>query len=1103
VPGVLACYTIGFNPQLSMATSGTSTAVTLNGKTLLIPGPRYDAAIARAGLPPGFANRYWCPVGPEPGKATVLIQQADWNDIQQATTYALTFAQTKEGGRNTTVPIRKLRVSRPPVRLFLGGEGDKFAAYAVELADVRQVMRMSVANAQYNVRQPAPHTNTYNDVLNFYTGSLNGGGLWTWQAMLSDLWDVIPGGIYAAPTLPYSPTSQPEGWRLVGVNAWDALHVVLRKLGCTTAYDPIADTFSCIRLGSPQALPEKLGLPVFDAEPFDKNHHAPETGRVFFFKWYRSYGTEHDTLRDPQWSVTPITSQDVATGIDGAPEGSVVALWDDMPYVLDKNNDPENTSDLSARAAQIVANYALDFTTPRVRKVYGELLDSIKPGSQVRAVQWSYREDQGTLTQYVSHPGLPVSPIGGMGDTSWAEPSGPSPAMEAISPPDFSRHTFANYPRLENIVEVYSDASTTGCILPQSGYFPGRIKRLVADAVETEETVWLYAFPEKGCETTDSYTGSGSFTALPAVAHLRAGSHYVGRLCGVATVSGVTHPVYLITVADELADLVIFQLTADRAYANDTTAAKIVRWDGAAYSAVSPAIPITVVGPVAKWVGKIGYRGWAKKAKDRVPASMSDPPIYEIVVMEGPARWIVANLTSDASLVGGDHYEATIDPGAGTTIQWGWALNGKPQPGSSLTIYDYLNVLKNAKSGYVVRALYDERQDIYYADVVETLYSFVRFTLTSALAGSGTATLDDGYSINTWDVKSPGSLTVSDPAGIFSRALSGAKGYARYDWNDDAYYVINCQTKAGWIYFTLTSALSSSSAPSTTLRYGGNEGTDIQDPGNVTVYDDDGIFTGATSGAKGIATYDWANDKYRIVGMASDAKPKWYRASANWHHNTSGGGFVPYVLCKLVTAAPGYNSSTTTGSDVRVYLPRTGYDGDPNVISGQNILAALDDFGDLICVSDYMDEKVGTVKPNLWSTARQGWGVMDGSANSSMNGGSGFDASSRFLRSRPGYGSPVGATDADYGGDSDDASSPNPFAHNHKWASDGLQGYKGSGATPVSGDPATEFWAFNSVDSFGSDGDSEAGEGVDLYTADAEPYFLAVVLMERLDNSSG
>jgi hypothetical protein len=113
----------------------------------------------------------------------------------------------------------------------------------------------------------------------------------------------------------------------------------------------------------------------------------------------------------------------------------------------------------------------------------------------------------------------------------------------------------------------------------------------------------------------------------------------------------------------------------------------------------------------------------------------------------------------------------------------------------------------------------------------------------------------------------------------------------------------------------------------------------------------------------------------------------WYRSQEAWRTN----GTDPRIKCRRVTGTPGRTSSSTDASDVWIYLPRVR-SGDPNVIGGVNLLAAQDSDSNWTCLSDYMDDKIGTVK--MWVKTKaeipSGWKLMDGIENVVPNGGTGI-----------------------------------------------------------------------------------------------------------------
>ena len=143
--------------------------------------------------------------------------------------------------------------------------------------------------------------------------------------------------------------------------------------------------------------------------------------------------------------------------------------------------------------------------------------------------------------------------------------------------------------------------------------------------------------------------------------------------------------------------------------------------------------------------------------------------------------------------------------------------------------------------------------------VSATSVSLWRFTLNANMTANQAAA--DKLQMDGTDTGDD--ITVKDPDGAFSRALNGAKGICAQV--GDSYYVLECQSKAGWIRFSLNADLAGGSALATKTDFGGSQ-QDVQDPGTtVTVHDGAGLFKRAKASCLGLATYDAVDDEYVVV----------------------------------------------------------------------------------------------------------------------------------------------------------------------------------------------------------------------------------------------
>jgi hypothetical protein len=130
----------------------------------------------------------------------------------------------------------------------------------------------------------------------------------------------------------------------------------------------------------------------------------------------------------------------------------------------------------------------------------------------------------------------------------------------------------------------------------------------------------------------------------------------------------------------------------------------------------------------------------------------------------------------------------------------------------------------------------------------------------------------------------------------------------------------------------------------------------------------------------GIAWHNPHSNRYELVTLQRRPdEVRWAVATAKW---TNQPGNDSYVVChKAIDRAgtPLLEGDPPDFVEVIVYLPRPR-DGfaDPNVRDGDTIGYQIDEDGDAICVTDYLDDPIGTVK--MWSGAeedvRGGWRIL-------------------------------------------------------------------------------------------------------------------------------
>lgn len=505
--------------------------ITIAGKDVLDPGVLHEG-ISRAGFPTdywGKANSITCPVGSEPGSAWLLVPADTMDDLDGDELHDITWSH--EDGETTWhkwVVVRAWRI---------GQDGRGRTPYLVELQDKRRLLKMSALDASYNVRMPAPKARVpANPGSEYYSDTLNGGSLWTWQGVLGDMWSKLPAAIAGtAPTIPYTPAGRPEELRYFGYSAWSAIGELLAAIGCAVAYDPIADSFSVVRLGETQAgLAEAIDGAshrlLYDYEPLSGYEKAdwPEKIRVYFPKRVKFDGQERDTIDSGNWEIQPYYWEDVATGAAGAEPGTIMRIWDSARALYDSTGTIINSADLATRANDIATSVKKMLGTfgGRLRKHFAGIVSTALPGSQVREVVWrDYGDGVGLITEVKQFPMLDLA-IG----TDWSVIR-----SENFARPDLARFSYPNWPHVSQIVQVKYDALPIGSLVwpHANGLFPGNVRTYDGTTLQKLEPCWVRII-----NLTNANALDGQY-------QVKNGDCFHGRLSGVDDVSGDYRPVYL------------------------------------------------------------------------------------------------------------------------------------------------------------------------------------------------------------------------------------------------------------------------------------------------------------------------------------------------------------------------------------------------------------------------------------------------------------------------------------------------------------------------------------------------------------------------------
>ena len=351
----------------------------------------------------GRANSFSIEIGKEPGVAWLLVTRATHASID-ATRNSTHTMQWFDGG--TTTNFTNLVLTNATCQ---GIDGDAKAPYLLELRDVRQrLLNAGGVTKRYNESDAMPK-GTYSalgDTLRRYrTSTLNGGAIWTWQAMFADLWGFLPTAAGAVPTLPYVLPHSPEAWRFQGESAWDAIHMVLAALQSAIVCNPLTGVLSVVALGTTQAglaaaqaaLTNRRLLDWIPSQNLAKSR-KPETVRVLFRGRKRTANTVEQL--DQAWEEW--RKVDTATAIDGAESGRIVAVRSDLFAEVDETDAVLNSAALATTAASLTTRITdrVTITGEHLRAEYPGIVTTIGLGEQIHRLTWrDYGDDDGTRTE--------------------------------------------------------------------------------------------------------------------------------------------------------------------------------------------------------------------------------------------------------------------------------------------------------------------------------------------------------------------------------------------------------------------------------------------------------------------------------------------------------------------------------------------------------------------------------------------------------------------------------------------------------------------------------------------------------------------------------
>lgn len=350
----------------------------------------------------GRANSFVCPLGFEPGRGTLLMLRQDITSLGLARVNDLVFHQHQQ-----RITIKNLLILHA-YAVLPGMRDDPKTLHWVEVVDQRYLARQTVIDKAYNLRSTTASAT-------YFSATLNSGSPWTWAEMIGDVWAVVGTALVGTfPGLPFVPHGTPEEFDFYGGNAWQALEIVLHRIGCTVKYNPLEYTYAIVQISADDPA-TTTALDKHDAErrwdDYPYEGRIPSTCRVQF----RKRRAIPNTTGASEWYISD-QSDTVAAGAGGpvstSDNGASVIVYDDLIAQVDSAGSVTNTSVLTARAQERAADFFRQIRTGRLHRRFTGLPDEpgLLPAAQIKVTVWTEGEAEQGLTTLVSRfPGLPIN----------------------------------------------------------------------------------------------------------------------------------------------------------------------------------------------------------------------------------------------------------------------------------------------------------------------------------------------------------------------------------------------------------------------------------------------------------------------------------------------------------------------------------------------------------------------------------------------------------------------------------------------------------------------------------------------------------------------
>lgn len=384
----------------------------IDGLNVISPRAMADAAAAQ-GFPAdfwGLANSVHVPIGFDPGTAYLLVPRSTMLALDADGLHTLSWSYSR-GSAPKVTEWHRWTICDARIQ---GIDGDSQASYWLTLRDSRQILqRAKVVNKSYNVTVPSP-CGTYVSGRRYLSGTLNGSSPWSWQEMLAEVWGNLPAAAGSVPALPWTPDHYPDTWRFHGIQAWEAVRMILDACQCTIKPANNGLSYEIVYFGTAQdasvfsLLANRL---MRDEKPKDPCSCVLPAKVVVTFPTRPVDYCEGD-LQAYQEQAPVYAAASASTGLDCADSAQELAIRYDLVGEIDCDGSLINKTELDSSAATIAAMAAARLgVCKNLYRVHSGICHEVTLGSSIHELRYrDYGDDEGCVTESIGHIrwGLPA-----------------------------------------------------------------------------------------------------------------------------------------------------------------------------------------------------------------------------------------------------------------------------------------------------------------------------------------------------------------------------------------------------------------------------------------------------------------------------------------------------------------------------------------------------------------------------------------------------------------------------------------------------------------------------------------------------------------------